>query len=207
MFSLVGILNISICTRFIPGRMNVIANDLSRAGQIRGVVIASGHRQPHLPKVGSTQLRPFCHVVQHQVSNLRVSNIGQQSPQHRCFSNEMGRDFHIRIPSPADSHTSPPRVQPDEVLHHHPSRPVLVKTGVVPEPSKPSSGTTKSVTSWGENAVTTQVQRLPPESLHAKSACMLSNLTLRTEDSPWRHHKGFTLVNGKSSKTGVFQKM
>ena len=43
LFSVVVTLNISIHARFIPGRMNVIADDLPH-----GVVPPSGHYQPHI---------------------------------------------------------------------------------------------------------------------------------------------------------------
>ena len=47
LFSLAITLNISICARFISGRMNMVSTQ--------------GHRQPHLPTMGSSQPRPFCH--------------------------------------------------------------------------------------------------------------------------------------------------
>ena len=97
------------------------------------VVTSPGHCQPHLPAMGSSQPRSLCHKVQHQVSNLCVSSTGQQSPQHRCSSDELGRVVHIRIP----------KVQTDEVLHPHPCSPVLAKTVRIPGLPKTSPGKTK----------------------------------------------------------------
>ena len=83
----------------------------SRLDTSHRVVAPPGHCQPHISTIGTSQSRPLCHEVHHQVCNLHVSNAGQQSSQQRCSSDELGRDLRLCNPSPTNSQPSPPKVQ------------------------------------------------------------------------------------------------
>ena len=70
LFSLATSGSLSVRARYIPGKMNVIADDLSKVGQI----LPTG--QSHIPTMGIPQSRPLCHEIQHKVCNLLC-------PQHQ----------------------------------------------------------------------------------------------------------------------------
>ena len=122
--------------------------------------------------MGSSQPRPSCHKVQHQVCNLCVANTRSHSSFHKCASNELGRDLRVCFPSPSDL---------PQVLEKLSQTKRCILIVVAPFwPKQTWLGSPKinprkvdSTPPMGENVEVIQVLSVPIQPSHVKPACML----------------------------------
>ena len=143
LFATVIHIGISICVRFIPGKVNVIADNLSRAGHIlptewslhQDMVSPPRHSQPCLQHLGTTQHRPVCDIVQPQVLHICVANTQCQIPQYRCSDNRLGGDVCLCLSSPTNPTSGPEEVPAKASLHSASHSTILAKAELVPGPS------------------------------------------------------------------------
>ena len=166
MFSLAVTCNISIWARFVPGRMNVIAENLSRAGQILPTEWSLHQDIVNLifQQWGHPNLDLFATRF-----NTKCVTFVSLTPDHRelCSS-------HIRLclSSLANPPTSSLKVQSNQLMLSQPGGSLLAKTDVVRGPLEVNQGKTHSSPPVGENAQITQVRRLSPQPTYVKLPCV-----------------------------------
>ena len=108
---------------------------------------------------GVTQYCSFSHKVQHQVSNLCVTDSRQQGTRYRCPIIQILTQVLIKF--------NQMRCYTIFLV-----APFWPKTVMVSRPSKPACRISHAFSFLGKSAETTQVQHAVPKSWHAKPTCM-----------------------------------
>ena len=165
-------LGISIRARFIPGKMNVIADNLYRAGQILPTewFLHQDMARHVFDTWGQNESRPIRDTIQ-QVPHICVAHSRCQGSRHRCSDNGLGRDVCLHL-SPTTDFTPGLVEVPADTLHSAAHSPVLAKAELVPRPNESVRKDLHPCSSFGEIAETTKVRRVPPKPMGTQSSCL-----------------------------------
>ena len=91
---------VTLKVRHIPGRLNVVADKLSRLGQtIQTVVPPSRGLSNYMQQVALASDRPICHEVQQQVTSVCVTSTGSLGHSSGCTQSAMGGSGCICLPT------------------------------------------------------------------------------------------------------------
>ena len=84
----------------IPGRLNVVADKLSRLGQTIQTVVSPPSGLPvHMQQVASASNRPFCYEVQQQTDPVCVTSTRPPGLGNRCTQPVLGGSGPICLPT------------------------------------------------------------------------------------------------------------
>ena len=91
---------VTLRARHIPGRLNVIADKLSRLGQTIQTVVTSSRSVPSgMLKVASATSRPVCHQVQQQITIVCITGTRPPGLGSGCTQPLLGGPGPIRLPT------------------------------------------------------------------------------------------------------------
>ena len=91
---------VTLKARHIPGRLNVVADKLSRLGQTIQTMVPSSRGFPsYMQQVAPTSDRSICHEVQQQVTSVCVTSAGPLGSSSGCTQSAMGESGRIRLPT------------------------------------------------------------------------------------------------------------
>ena len=90
---------VTVKARHIPGRLNVVADKLSRLGHSNRVVSPSRGFPNIMQQVAPASNRLFCHKVQQQVTSVCVTGTRSPGNSSGCSQSAMGRSGCVCIPT------------------------------------------------------------------------------------------------------------
>ena len=90
---------VTLKARHIPGRLNVVADTLSRLGHPNRVVSPSRGLPNNMQQVAPASNRPICHEVQQQVPSICVTGTGSLGHRCGCTQSAMGGSGRICLPT------------------------------------------------------------------------------------------------------------
>ena len=158
--------------KHIPGRLNVIADKLSRHNQViqtEWSPISAGH---FVLQMGPTSSKFVCDPVQSQTAKVCFPGAGLDSPGSRCLESAVGSIGGVRY-CPRLSH--PPgdlKVEGSGLLQNDPHCPRVAKHTLVLGPSEPVSSDSLQASSDTRPGYSTHQRVTAQESQQPQSSCM-----------------------------------
>ena len=154
--------DVHLDARYLPGESNVLADVLSRRGQVVGTVVSppSGGESTS-SCVGQSVNRPVCDLPQREAAPVLLACPGSPGRLRGCVSSSLGRPGSVRVPS-LSSGRSGDRPRPGVVACRDDSgRTSLAREGVVRRLAASTDPTTPGSTLLGQTASATPLQSVP----------------------------------------------
>ena len=148
--------------RHIPGRLNVIADKLSRHNQVIQTEWSLSGFPSLVFKMGPSSDRSFCNLIQSQASQVCITSSGSGSLGSGCSQSFMGKSGCVCLPSSLPSQSSGVKARGSGLSQDDPGRPRVAQHALV-------LGSGQSVESdsfqspLGEGPVNPTIQRSPPQ--------------------------------------------
>ena len=147
--------------RYIPGKLNALADQLSRRGanSPHRVVPLSQDFQTVMQPVHQAHVGLVCNKIQQETGNLCISNAGPRIRSCRCPVTQLGE--HVGLCISTNSPDSPDSDKDtDRGLSDHANSTRLRKGTVVPDTVKPNSGSPSGSATKQKSAKATKIKYL-----------------------------------------------
>ena len=155
--------DVHLDARYLPGESNVLADVLSRRGQVVGdrVISPPSGGEGTSSCAGQSVNRPVCDLPQREAAPVLLACPGSPGRLRGCVSPSLGRPGSVRVPSLC-SGRSGDRPRPAVIACRHDSgRASLAREGVVRRLDASSDPTTPDSALLGQAASATPLQSVP----------------------------------------------
>ncbi|XP_068206329.1 uncharacterized protein [Palaemon carinicauda] len=132
----------TLTARFILGKRNVVADGLSRRGQVLGTEwsLHPEVARSVLVRWGVSLPGPLCNQAERQTASVLLPSPGSSSNHGRRLSTSIGRPGCLRVPSVRAPAADPKQTKDLQRGSADSNHPLVAGKGVVPRPTIPSTG-------------------------------------------------------------------